>query len=128
MSELRDTDSWPEQETRGHTIPGDRYTSKEFLDKEWEGMWTKVWLLLGRESEIPEFGDWQMEEVGPEEILMVRQKDGGVKAFYNVCQHRGNPLVETNKGHVLSRFVCKYHSWAFMNLVAFWRRDPVAWR
>jgi len=37
-----------------------------------------------------------------------------VKAFYNVCQHRGNPLVEDKKGHVLRRFVCKYHSWAFM--------------
>jgi phenylpropionate dioxygenase-like ring-hydroxylating dioxygenase large terminal subunit len=55
-----------------------------------------------------------MEEVGPEEILMVRQKDGGVKAFYNVCQHRANPLVDGPKGHVLRRFVCKYHSWAFL--------------
>ena len=44
---------------------------------------------------------------------MVRQKDGGVKAFYNVCQHRGNPLVDGEKGSV-RRFVCKYHSWAFM--------------
>ena len=77
-------------------------------------MWTKVWLLLGREAEIPNHGDWQMEEVGPEEILMVRQKDGGVKAFYNVCQHRANPLVDGPKGHVLRRFVCKYHSWAFL--------------
>jgi phenylpropionate dioxygenase-like ring-hydroxylating dioxygenase large terminal subunit len=54
-----------------------------------------------------------MEPVGPEEILMVRQKDGSVKAFYNVCQHRGNPLVDGPKGSV-KRFVCKYHSWAFM--------------
>ena len=45
---------------------------------------------------------------------MVRQKDNTVKAFYNVCQHRGNPLVEEKKGHVLRRFVCKYHSWAFL--------------
>ncbi len=114
MSEQRIIEDWPDQETRGHTIPGSRYTSKEFFEQEWEGMWTKVWLLLGRESELPNPGDWQMEEVGPEEILMVRQKDGGVKAFYNVCQHRGNPLVEGPKGHVLQRFVCKYHSWAFL--------------
>ncbi len=106
-------DTWPEQTLRGHRIPGDRYTSSEFAQKEWEGMWTKVWLLLGRESEIPNHGDWQREEVGPESILMVRQKDGGVKAFYNVCQHRGNPLVDEAKGTV-KRFVCKYHSWAFM--------------
>ena len=106
-------DTWPEQELRGHTIPGSRYTSKEFAEQEWEGMWTKVWILLGRESELPNPGDWQREEVGPESILMVRQDDGGVKAFYNVCQHRGNPLVDEEKGSV-RRFVCKYHSWAFM--------------
>ena len=107
-------DDWPSQTTRDHTIPGYRYTSPDFLRQEWEGMWTKVWLLLGREAELPDFGDWQMEELGSEEILMVRQKDGGVKAFYNVCQHRGNPLVEEKKGHVRQRFVCKYHSWAFL--------------
>ena len=73
-------------------------------------MWTRVWLLLGRESEIPNPGDWQREDVGPESILMVRQQDGGVKAFYNVCQHRGNRLVHEERGSV-RRFVCKYHSW-----------------
>jgi len=107
-------EDWPQQATQGHKIPGTRYTSKEFLEQEWEGMWTKAWLLLGREAELPNFGDWQKEELGREEILMVRQKDGSVKAFYNVCQHRGNPLVEDTKGHVLQRFVCKYHSWAFL--------------
>ena len=109
----REIETWPEQNLRGHSIPGSRYTSKEFAEQEWEGMWTKVWLLLGRESEIPNPGDWQREEVGPESILMVRQQDGGVKAFYNICQHRGNPLVDDAKGSV-RRFVCKYHSWAFM--------------
>ena len=87
-------DSWPEQSIRGHSIPGSRYTCRDFMEKEWEGMWTRVWLLLGRESELPEPGDWQMEPVGREEILMVRQQDGSIKAFYNVCQHRGNPLVD----------------------------------
>ncbi len=106
-------DSYPQQRTRGSLLEGYRYTSREFFEKEWEGMWTKVWLLLGREAELPNPGDWQMEPVGVEEILMVRQNDGGVKAFYNVCQHRGNPLVEGDKGTV-KRFVCKYHSWAFM--------------
>jgi phenylpropionate dioxygenase-like ring-hydroxylating dioxygenase large terminal subunit len=108
----REIDSWPEQHLRGHKIEGSRYTSREFMEREWEGMWTRVWLLLGRESELPNPGDWQREEVGAESILMVRQKDGGVKAFYNVCQHRGNPLVDEVTGHV-RRFVCKYHSWSF---------------
>ena len=108
-----DIPSWPEQKLRGHRIPGSRYTSREFADKEFEEMWAKVWLLLGRESEMPDPGDWQREEVGAESILMVRQTDGSVKAFYNVCQHRGNPLVSEETGSV-RRFVCKYHSWAWM--------------
>ncbi len=108
-----DVSPWQRPHIRGHLIPGSRYTSREFAEQEWEQMWTKVWLLLGRESELPEPGDWQMEEVGPESILMVRQKDGSVKAFYNVCQHRGNPLVSEPTGSN-KRFVCKYHSWAFM--------------
>ena len=115
MSELiaRELDTWPVQATRDHKIPGYRYTSPEFFHQEWEKMWTRVWLLLGRESMLPNPGDWQMEEVGRESILMVRQTDGSVKAFYNVCQHRGNPLVDAPVGSV-KRFVCKYHSWAFM--------------
>lgn len=111
--EIHHIEDYPQQETGNSRLEGFRYTSKDFFEKEWEGMWTKVWLLLGRESELKNPGDWQMEPVGPEEILMVRQNDGGVKAFYNVCQHRGNPLVEDDKGSV-KRFVCKYHSWAFM--------------
>ena len=84
-------ESYPPQRTRGSLLEGKRYTSRDFFEQEWEGMWTKVWLLVGRESELPNPGDWQMEEVGREEILMVRQADDSVKAFYNVCQHRGNP-------------------------------------
>ena len=64
MAEIRQLDTWPEQQTRGHTIPGYRYTSREFFEKEWEGMWTKVWLLLGRESQMTNPRDWQMESVG----------------------------------------------------------------
>jgi len=105
--------AWEMPQIGEHSIPGYRYTSREFFQREFEYMWTKVWLLLGRESEMPNPGDWQREEVGPESIIMVRQEDGGIRAFYNVCQHRGNRLVFDDKGHV-RRFVCQYHGWAFM--------------
>ncbi|MDG2045640.1 MAG: aromatic ring-hydroxylating dioxygenase subunit alpha [Halioglobus sp.] len=108
----RDLADWPTQSLRGHKLDGHRYTSKEFAEQEWEYMWTRIWLLLGREDEMPNPGDWQQEEVGRESILMVRQKDGGIKAFYNVCQHRGQRLVTEKKGHI-ARFICPYHSWAW---------------
>lgn len=105
--------AWVRPAIKGHNIDGYRYTSPDFYAKEFEGVWARSWLLLGRESEIPYPGDWQREEVGAESILMVRQKDGSIKAMYNVCQHRGNRLVFEPSGHT-KRFVCKYHGWAFM--------------
>ena len=38
-------DTWPEQSIRGHSIAGSRYTSRDFMEQEWEGLWTRVWLL-----------------------------------------------------------------------------------
>lgn len=108
-----DLPDWPQQTIRGHKLEGHRYTSRDFADQEWEHIWTRVWLLLGRADEMPNPGDWQAEDVGRESILMVRQADGGIKAFYNICQHRGQRLVSEAKGHV-RRFVCPYHSWAWM--------------
>lgn len=105
--------AWGGVELGGQPIPGYRYTSREFAQREFDGVFAQNWLLLGRESEIPEAGDWQAEDVGQESILMVRQPDGGVKAFYNVCQHRGNRLVFEPKGQT-KRFVCKYHGWAYL--------------
>ena len=57
---------WPKQNLRGNRLEGHRYTSREFFQVEFDQMWAKVWLLLGRESEISNPGDWQREEVGPE--------------------------------------------------------------
>jgi phenylpropionate dioxygenase-like ring-hydroxylating dioxygenase large terminal subunit len=104
LSETRHTNALP--------LPGHRYTSAAFFAEEWERMWTKVWLLLGREDEMPEPGDYQVEEVGPESILMVRQRDGSVKAFYNVCQHRGNRLKYDSFGST-DRLTCVYHGWQY---------------
>ncbi|MEM7019273.1 MAG: aromatic ring-hydroxylating dioxygenase subunit alpha, partial [Pseudomonadota bacterium] len=105
--------AWQLPEIGNHTMEGYRYTSRGFFQDEFNKMWVNSWLLLGRELEIPKPGDWQREEVGPESILMVRQQDGSVKAFYNVCQHRGNRLMFEPQGHAV-RFACKYHGWSFL--------------
>ena len=91
-------------------MAGERYFSKDFARREWEAVWTRSWLLMCRADEIPEAGDFVVEQVGPESILIVRQEDDGIKAFYNVCQHRGNQLVNVDQGSMPS-FTCAYHSW-----------------
>jgi phenylpropionate dioxygenase-like ring-hydroxylating dioxygenase large terminal subunit len=72
---------WPEQKLRGHRIPGSRYTSRDFAEKEFEEMWTRVWLLLGRESEMPNAGDWQREEVGTMVGMVDRDAEVEHKVF-----------------------------------------------
>jgi phenylpropionate dioxygenase-like ring-hydroxylating dioxygenase large terminal subunit len=89
-----------------------RYYSKDFMDLEWERLWTRVWLIAGVESDIPEAGDYLLFKIKNEQIIVVRQEDGGVSAFYNVCAHRGNRLVFNDRGTV-SQFTCAFHSWQY---------------
>ena len=56
-------------------------------------MWTKVWLIAGLESQLKKAGDFITCEIGPESILCTKDKSGKIRAFYNVCQHRGNILM-----------------------------------
>lgn len=93
-------------------ITGDRYWSPEFARREWEGIWTKAWLVAGLESQLAEPGDFLTAGIGHESILVARGDDGEVRAFYNVCQHRGNRLVEAEDGS-LAAFTCSYHAWRY---------------
>lgn len=115
----------PDPEVGWDVIDPRRYTSHEFMRLEWERVWTKVWLLGTRLLDIPEAGDYAVTEIGRESILIVRQRDGGVRAFYNVCQHRGNRLRACGlgtTGESLS-FKCQYHHWEY-NLDGTYRRIP----
>lgn len=93
-------------------IPKQRYTSAAFARLECERMWTKVWLLAGRESDAPAAGDYFTFEIGSESILVVRQQDGTLAARYNVCKHRGNRLREPGRGHA-REFQCLFHGWRY---------------
>jgi phenylpropionate dioxygenase-like ring-hydroxylating dioxygenase large terminal subunit len=93
-------------------IPKQRYTSREFAQLEWERMWTKVWLLAGRASDARDPGDYFTFEIGPESVLIVRQRDGSLAARYNVCMHRGNRLREPGRGHA-SELRCLFHGWQY---------------
>lgn len=97
---------------RGDPITGERYYSPEFMEKEWDRVWTRVWQIGARACLMPEPGDYQVHHLRHESILMVRQQDGSVRAFYNVCQHRGNKLV-WNEGGSLEAFTCAYHGWRY---------------
>ena len=97
----------------GHSIiRKERYISPDFLRLEWERMWTRVWLLGAFEPDLPEPGDFVCTEIGRESVLLVRQQDRSVRAFYNVCMHRGNRLRPPGLGSTAT-FKCQYHHWEY---------------
>jgi phenylpropionate dioxygenase-like ring-hydroxylating dioxygenase large terminal subunit len=71
--------AWDNPKIKGHKLEGNIYTSKEVLQKELDYLWPNVWLLMGRADEIPDAGDYQMEELGRESFIMVRQNDLSIK-------------------------------------------------
>ena len=104
------TEKAPEPDLGSKLINKERYTSVEFMNLEWDRMWTKVWNCAGRLQDLAEPGDYFTTELGSESIIIVRERpgDGGIKAYYNVCGHRGNQLRNPGMGHAES-FQCAYH-------------------
>ncbi len=93
-------------------ISPQRFYAPEFMAREWERLWPRVWLIAGVVSDVPEPGDYFTFALGRESFLITRTDAGDIKAFYNVCQHRGNRLVHNDIGSV-PRFTCSFHSWQY---------------
>lgn len=91
----------------------ERYYAPEWKALEWEKMWTRVWVWAAREEDIPEPGDFVTFELGRENIIIARGDDHQVRAFYNVCPHRGNRLVHDSDGCLPKGFACSFHNWTF---------------
>jgi phenylpropionate dioxygenase-like ring-hydroxylating dioxygenase large terminal subunit len=93
------------------TLPPVIYTSDEFLEFERRALFDHDWLCVGRASRVPNSGDWFNAVVNGEQIIVARGKDGQIRAFSAICQHRGMQVVqgEGNCNH----FVCPYHMWTY---------------
>jgi phenylpropionate dioxygenase-like ring-hydroxylating dioxygenase large terminal subunit len=99
-------------------IPVEAFISKEYAQAESDRLWAKVWQQAGRVEEIPEVGNYITYEICNDSILIVRAAPDVIKAYHNVCTHRGRRLVSTPAGaHSASgqkmKFVCGYHAWNF---------------
>ena len=105
-------DHAPEIDNGTKRLEPDRYYDPRYKDAEWERLWTKTWLLAGTASDLREAGDFIRFDIGVESFIVVRLDDGGLKAHYNVCPHRGSRLVLGDFGSV-DEFVCPFHNWRF---------------
>jgi len=93
-------------------VPAGRYTSQEFYELEQKHLWSKVWLYAAHESQVAEVGSFLKLDIPRADIFLVRGDDESVRAFYNVCSHRGAPVITEKQGTRLG-FRCKYHNWTY---------------
>src|SRR6185503_11020329 len=76
------------------TLPGRYYHDPVILREEQSRIFAKMWLCVGRESDLAHAGDYVTRAVGSESVVVVRDADGRLNAFFNVCRHRGSRLIE----------------------------------
>ncbi len=97
---------------RAETIPSSWYTDPRFLELENQTIFNRVWQYVGHVSRLENPGDHIIGTVANNPILVVRGHDAKLRAFYNVCRHRGGPIA-TEDGCGVKTLQCKYHGWTY---------------
>ena len=86
------------------TLPSRYYTDPSIHDQEMSAIFQCSWLYVGHVSDLPDVGSYLTEEVAGQPILIVRSQDNSLRAFFNVCQHRGHTLL-SGRGQLKGRIV-----------------------
>jgi Rieske 2Fe-2S family protein len=96
----------------GHALPADLYTRPDVFDADMKVFFGRHWIYAGLECEIPEPGDTQVLDIGTSSVILLRDDDLQVRAYHNVCRHRGARILDAGPG-VVSKLVCPYHQWTY---------------
>ena len=103
----------PDLDAEVRTLPARCYTDPEHFGRELEAIHYDMWLAAGRTEQIPTAGSYFLRQVGRASVIVVRDADGGVSAFHNVCRHRGTLLCTQAEGRFAGRIQCPYHAWTY---------------
>lgn len=97
-------------------VPLENYHSESVFQREKEMIFKKSWLCVGREDQAPNPGDYFVQDlpICDTSIIITRNRQNQLRAFHNMCLHRGNKVAVHPQGNV-SRFVCGFHGWAYDN-------------
>ena len=94
-------------------LPGWTYHSDAFLELEKKNIFGNHWQIACHVSDVPEPGDFLTLDICGERALIVRGKDDVVRAFHNLCRHRGSRVVGEEKGSCKGALVCPFHGWVY---------------
>ncbi len=100
------------QRLHGYGLSRPWYLDEGVFAAEIDSIWRVSWCVVGHSEEIRSGGDRLAVELGGDPIVVVRQKDGGLRAFHNVCRHRGSVIVTEERSHD-TLLVCPYHRWSY---------------
>ncbi|HET9939925.1 MAG TPA: aromatic ring-hydroxylating dioxygenase subunit alpha [Candidatus Eisenbacteria bacterium] len=95
------------------TLPGEFYTSERVLAEERERVFARGWNCVGRASRMARPGDFLVRDVAGESILIVRDREGVLRAFFNICRHRGTRICREESGQLGATIQCPYHAWTY---------------
>lgn len=96
----------------GYTLPAELYSGQDAYDADVERIFQKHWIAVGVACDVEEAGDVVALEIGPASIVILRDDNDQLRAFHNVCSHRGARLVPNGKS-VVGKLVCPYHQWTY---------------
>ncbi|GLS19557.1 (2Fe-2S)-binding protein [Labrys miyagiensis] len=100
------------QRRSGFSLPQGLYVDDAIFQAELDAVFATDWLFACNACEIKRPGDFHTLEIGGNSLIVLRDRDGQIRAFHNVCRHRGSRLCLTESGHV-NRLVCPYHQWVY---------------
>ncbi|MGQ0797492.1 MAG: aromatic ring-hydroxylating oxygenase subunit alpha [Methanobacteriota archaeon] len=95
------------------TLPAEDYYAPDVFELERERVFFRHWLCVGREEAIPRPGDFVVRDVVGESVLVLRDRSDAIRAFYNVCRHRGSRLCDAPAGNLPGVIQCPYHAWTY---------------
>ena len=94
------------------SLPQEYFVSPEVFAQEQTRIFSKQWLLVGHQSQVAKAGDYIVQRVNGESLIVIRDKTGKINAFFNVCRHRGSRLIENDGGNC-GTIQCPYHAWTY---------------
>jgi Rieske 2Fe-2S family protein len=95
------------------TLPGSYYTDAAIFDLEQRQVFEQMWFCAVRADELATPGAFVTVAIGRESVLVTRNRDGAIRAFFNVCRHRGARICTEESGSVKRTFRCPYHAWTY---------------
>ncbi len=96
----------------GYSFDQEFYTSDAVFKADMDVVVSHKWILAGHVSRIPKKGDYFLFRIGAEQIIIIRENADTVRAFFNVCRHRGSTICQAESGNT-PKLVCPYHAWTF---------------